>query len=129
MKFLSLTIFAFFITMSVQAQKSSFGVKAGVSFFGLRGDNTQSDATSRQGGLFGLQYTYSSSENFGISAELNYMAKGFKDEDNVNPLEFKTLKADYLELPVLANFYFGSTNFRPKVFLGPTVRFFAERRD
>lgn len=124
MKFLSLTLFTFFIAMGVQAQKSSFGVKAGVTFFDQRGDDVVDDATeNRQGGSFGLQYAYSSSENFGIGVEANYIAKGSKTAGEVADGGVTLTKLDYLELPILANVYFGSTNFKPKVFLGPTFGF------
>ena len=123
MKFLSLTVLAFFIAMGVQAQKSSLGVKVGITSFDIRGDgDANSDKDPRMAGSFGLTYTYSSSENFGIGVELNYMGKGYTTNETSNWF-FKTVEMDYLEIPILANLYFGSSNFRPKVFLGLLLGF------
>ncbi len=94
------------VTFSV-AQSSSgfdFGIKGGVNIAGLSGDNfedAQKELISFHGGLVGeLHMSY----YFSLQTELTYSAQGIQVVDDEGPdLDYKM---NYLQLPVMAKFYF-----------------------
>lgn len=89
------------------AQSSSgfdFGIKGGVNIAGLAGDNfqdAQKELISFHGGLVGeLHFSYL----FSVQTELTYSEQGIQVIDNDGPdLDYKM---NYLQLPVMAKFYF-----------------------
>jgi len=101
MKKIILTVFvALFAIVSMNAQ-ASFGIKAGVNFASIRGDNTENfnSRTSFVGGLFA---EIPMSEKVTFQPELVYSGQGAKyaemDED-------ETFKMDYLNIPFMFKFY------------------------
>lgn len=86
---------------SGNANGIAFGVKAGVNFAKLTGDNIE-DADGRTGFHIGGVVEIPVSEKFSVQPELVYSQQGlqFKEGD----FESK-LKLDYLNVPVMAKFY------------------------
>jgi opacity protein-like surface antigen len=77
-----------------------FGVKAGVNFSTLEGDNTY-DLSHYTNFHFGAVLELGIFQNFSIQPELLYSSQGAKvDSDAV-----KDIKYDYITVPVLAKFY------------------------
>lgn len=72
---------------------------------------------------------YSSLNHFGISADVMYMQRGAKYDDG----RYKfTQHVNYLEIPVVARYFLTlSGNFRPNVFVGPSlgIKLNAKRTD
>lgn len=100
----------------VYAQSSpiSVGLKGGLNFANLSGDNVNTD--SRTGINFGAFLTYSVKETFGVTGEINYAQKGARDANS-------NLNLNYLEVPVHFSYFFGKGNFRPKLMVGPYMGF------
>lgn len=99
----------------------AFGVKGGVDmskvFF-----NPSVTQSMKQGILFGGMVRYIEENHFGLVAELNFVQRGWKEDFEDAPYEYsRTL--NYIELPVMAHFYFGR---RGKFFFnaGPQVAYF-----
>ncbi|MDY0090169.1 MAG: porin family protein [Flavobacteriaceae bacterium] len=85
---------------SSNAQMLQFGVKAGVNFSTLEGDNTY-DLSHYTNFHFGAVLELGIFQNFSIQPELLYSSQGAKvDSDAV-----KDIKYDYITVPVLAKFY------------------------
>ncbi|GAB3577306.1 hypothetical protein GCM10027578_44750 [Spirosoma luteolum] len=62
---------------------------------------------------------YSSLNHFGISADVLYAQRGARYE--ANGLKF-TQRVNYLEIPVVARYFLNlSGNFRPNIFIGPSL--------
>lgn len=86
----------------IQAQDGvQFGVKAGVNFAKLTGDDVE-DADGRTGFHVGGVAEIPVSEKFSVQPELVYSQQGLQRKTNEG--EFK-LKLDYLNIPVMAKFY------------------------
>ena len=81
--------------------KSSFGIKAGVNFAKLTGDDVE-DADGRTGLNIGAIFELPISESFSIQPEVVYSQQGLQSEEN--GIESK-LKLDYINIPVMAKFY------------------------
>ena len=120
-----------FLSGSVSAQSTWFGVHGGLSIPDLSGGNgngLSSNYTSRLAGNFGFQSDFGITKKFSISVELNYAGQGGK-RDGLQPItnlpaqyqslvpsgdylyaNFKNTAAlDYLELPILARLTWGKT--------------------
>lgn len=119
MKNLLLTISLFstlvFTGLNVSAQFSaantSIGIKGGLLSAQFAGqDNSQQAIGFRVGGFI----TYSIVREFGVGLEVNYARKGsnFANSDN-------NVALNYIEIPLLAQYFFGDEGFRPKIILGP----------
>lgn len=87
----------FFSFSAVQAQEMGFGIKGGLNFATLTGDDID-EADSRTGFHLGLIAEFGLSESFAIQPEILYSAQGAKDGD-------MTWKLDYLTIPVMAKYY------------------------
>lgn len=101
-KLIVMAAVAVFGFSQVQAQDGiQFGVKAGVNFAKLTGDDVE-DADGRTGLHIGGVVEVPISEKFSVQPELIYSQQGlqFKDGD----FESK-LKLDYINIPVMAKFY------------------------
>ena len=75
----------------------------------------QPDASSTSSFNIGIRGEYYVSEKFGVKVKLNYDSKGWADgihRTSTTPvvLTASDFKLDYLTLPVLASFHFGSDN-------------------
>lgn len=107
MKKIAVVAFAvLFGTVAVQAQEEvSFGVKGGVNFAKLQGDNIE-DADGRTGFHLGAIVEIPVSEKFSIQPEVMYSQQGLQSEDNNgNSRSENILKLDYINVPVLAKYY------------------------
>lgn len=102
----------FFSFSAMQAQEMGFGIKGGVNFATLTGDDVD-DVDSRTGFHLGLIAEFGLSESFSIQPELLYSAKGAEDGD-------MTWKLDYLTIPVMAK-YFATDAF--SIEAGPYIGF------
>jgi len=94
--FMALAIFCA-TTMYVSAQDISFGVKAGLNFATLGGDDV--DELEGVTGLnIGAVAEFGLSEKFSIQPEVIYSTQGASLDD-------ETLELDYINVPVLAKYY------------------------
>jgi hypothetical protein len=84
-------------TMYVSAQDINFGLKAGVNFASLNGDDID-DLDGVTGLHIGAVAEFGFSEKFSIQPELIYSTQGASLDD-------ETLKLDYINIPVLAKYY------------------------
>lgn len=73
----------------------------------------------KPGLLCGVTFRYIEENHFGLIAELNYIQRGWQENFEDAPYEYKRT-IDYLQLPVLAHIYFGG---RGRFFInaGPLV--------
>jgi hypothetical protein len=98
----AVAVFAF---TSVNAQEVKFGVKAGVNFASVGGDDTD-DLDGRTSFHFGGVAEIVISDKFSVQPELVYSAQGAKasfEEDSFK--EEVTTKLDYLNIPIMAKYY------------------------
>lgn len=95
--------------LTTHAQNTSIGIKGG-----LLGSNFSTSATDdfALGFRAGVFLTHSIVRDFGVGIEANYARKG-------SPFNQENLKLNYVEIPLLAHYFFGKGSFRPKVFVGP----------
>jgi hypothetical protein len=110
----------------LDAQQGVLGVKAGYSSFGISTEAEDLGATSNRGGFMGgVVGALRFSQLFSLSAELLYVPKGFKLEDDVDFGDDGQLKLDVIEIPVLANFHLGSegASVGPRLYAGPWISF------
>ncbi len=98
------------------AQNTSIGLRAGLTAFNFTGDDAGDTKTllGFNGGAFG---TYSVNRNWGITLEVNYMAKGSQPE---NSNLITNTRVAYLEVPLYINYFFEGDRLRPKLFAGGT---------
>ncbi|APG59382.1 porin family protein [Christiangramia salexigens] len=89
-------------TMYVHAQgNTSFGIKAGVNFASLNGDDLD-DLDGRTNFHLGALAEFGLSETFSIQPEVMYSGQGAKLKESGEEL---TIQFDYINVPVLAKFY------------------------
>ena len=102
------------LTASAQQATGSWSItpKAGINLSNLAGDI--SNNSIRIGFAAGAEAMYQVSPLIGISAGLLYSMQGCEGNNNV------TLKYDFLNIPVLANFYV-APNFALKIGLQPAI--------
>lgn len=98
------------LALPVSAQNTSIGAK-----LGLLSANTATQTAGNQVAGFraGGFLTHSISQEFGIGGELNLARKGARLTPN------QSLRLDYLEVPIFAQYFFGEGGLRPKVIAGP----------
>ena len=102
----------FFSISAVQAQDMGFGIKGGVNFASLNGDDADG-WDGRTGFHLGLLAEFGLSESFAIQPEILYSAQGAEMDD-------VTFKLDYLTIPVMAK-YFATDAF--SIEAGPYIGF------
>lgn len=103
MKKLFLAVVAMMISAATFAQNEvgqlTIQPKVGVNIANITDDD---DADPRIGLAAGAEFEYGLTDNIGLSAGVLYSMQGFKTtEEGVDC----TLKLDYLNVPILANFY------------------------
>lgn len=112
-KLLLLAVFTVVGFASTQAQEVKFGVKAGVNFATIVGDDVE-EADMKTGLHIGGFAEIMLSERFSLQPELLYSMKGAKSEysETVTVMgqtytaeEKETLKLNYISLPIMAKFY------------------------
>lgn len=128
-RFASLATAAFFLAVTVpltaQAQMGQGmdvkpGVRAGVDFMTLGGDDVDSDNLDRRSGfMFGGFALVDFTGPFAVQPEITYIQKGAEASNSD-----LTRKNDYIEIPVLAKFQLPvSGPVSPNLFAGPTLGF------
>lgn len=82
--------------LSINAQSVKFGVKGGLNFATLRGNNLDVDSKTgfHLGGVVELKFL----DKFSVQPELLYTELGTKNSNG-------ELKLDYISLPVMAKYY------------------------
>lgn len=100
-KFILLAAIAVFGFWNINAQDVKFGVKGGVNFATITGDETQG-VDSRTAFHIGGVVEIGISEKFSFQPELVYSSQGAKGSDEGFDIE---IKYDYLNIPLLAKFY------------------------
>ncbi len=113
--------FILMLTQTANAQPTSIGIKAGPAWTQFGKGSGEAVLGFRAGGFL----TYSISQDYGVSGELNVARKG-----QTNTLE-QRLALDYLEVPLMAYYFFGKGDFRVKAMVGPYVAYLlqAKRND
>jgi hypothetical protein len=110
-----------------------FGLNAGVNF-GNQSFSPEYFGNSksyRLGFVVGTLAEIGFSEFWSIQLEPRYIQKGMKETgipvtiDDPNPVGYvdQTIALDYLEVPVLLKVKFGTSDFRPFAFAGPSIAF------
>lgn len=103
---LLLTLLVFGI--SGKSQSISIGGKIGGNFTSFHGKDIP-DYNYKPGIVLGFVSQFKASNHFYLQPELNYEQKGAKHKLHVNGYyQESTYKLNYIVLPVLAKFYFGS---------------------
>ncbi|MFT4032372.1 MAG: porin family protein [Siphonobacter sp.] len=117
-------------TVSAQRENLSFGPMVGGNYSTIVGIKNIPSITPeyKLGPTAGLFLNYSIREHFGLSLNALYSEVGAKDYLGTNDL-----KLNYINVPVLATYYFGNDMgtgaIRPKLFLGPNVNFLVGNND
>jgi|SRR5690606_21281040 len=108
-KIVLLIVLAVVSTTAIQAQEVRMGIKGGVNFATLSGDNL-GDIKSRTGFHIGGLVEVPLSEQFSIQPEILYSTQGARYQEKGTELgveyDFKTTAhLDYIQVPVMAKFY------------------------
>ncbi|MAZ29490.1 MAG: hypothetical protein CL868_20750 [Cytophagaceae bacterium] len=103
---------------SLSAQKTRYGVKAGINVSSLSGD-VFDDASSRVGAAAGFFATIPVGGNFSFQPEFLYSGQGVKPDSGDNPVNQRE-ELDYLQVPLLLRADFGNfyANLGPQVGIG-----------
>lgn len=128
-----LFVAALAVSSSLYAQRArnlSIGPMIGVNVSNLRGDIANN--TAKAGLVAGGFFNYSIVEHFGISGQITYNRMGSRFTEPMYGLGDR-LRLNYLNVPLLAVFYFGEGlrpgTVRPKLFLGPHANFLLVAKD
>lgn len=116
-------LFAFVCTFSlVSAQNLSFGVRAGVNLanVNIEQDGLNIEPDSRTGLNIGAILNIGVTDAFSVQPELSFIQKGYSLELLGDEVE---LILNYLEIPILAKYAFGSESFQGFVQAGPAIGF------
>jgi len=124
---LLLAVFLAFTVTPAQAQTDiSPGVRAGVDFMTLEGDDVDGDNFDRRTGFMVGGFALIDFEGpFALQPELAYVQKGSTSEITTGGTTFNAInKLDYIEIPVLAKFQIPvEGSFSPNIFAGPALGF------
>ncbi len=93
-----IAIAATFSVAGVHAQSSGFGVKGGVNFASLNGDDIK-NAETRTSFHVGGVYEIKISNAFSVQPEFLYSSQGYKGEGDFQ------FQANYLNVPLMGKFY------------------------
>lgn len=96
-KVLFAIVFATLGVATVTAQEIKFGVKGGLNFASINGDNTREVETVTAFN-FGAMAEISISEKFSFQPELVYSGQGYSSNDNLVAL-------NYLNVPLMGKYY------------------------
>lgn len=120
MKTLLLVVGLYLGTLPLVAQFPEYGigVRVGTTWSMLMSEPALSQSVLPTTFHAGAQFRMVSEKYFGIIVELNYVQRGFAD-NNKGVRSHRRL--DYIELPFLAHITFGRKLFRYFIDLGPTV--------
>ncbi|CAM3620094.1 porin family protein [Flavobacterium gelidilacus] len=98
-KLLLVTALAVFGFSNVNAQEIKFGVKGGLNFAYLSGDNT-GDLEPVTAFNFGVMSEISITDKFSFQPELMYSGQGFSFKNDDNPIALS-----YINLPLMGKYY------------------------
>lgn len=124
-KYLILALIFTALTSVSFGQGMQLGLKAGVNFSNLVGDDIEG-AESKTGFVGGLFFMYQFNKLFAIQPEAYYTMKGATDEQVIlGETADLTISLDYIEIPILFKVLIPIENspIRPSVFVGPYVGF------
>lgn len=110
----------FLAVLSYGQSQITIGPKAGVALNSLVGSDVPDAVKSDIGYNAGAFLTYSSETHFGFTVEATYTRRGAKADILGETVH---LKYNYLEVPILARYFFGNGTIRPSIFLGPSLNF------
>ena len=96
-KFFLLTVLTVLGFTNVNAQEVEFGVKGGLNFANISGDNTK-DLGAVTAFNFGVVSEIHISEKFSFQPELMYSGQGYSPDDNIVALS-------YLNIPLIGKYY------------------------
>ncbi|AWG20132.1 hypothetical protein FFWV33_00655 [Flavobacterium faecale] len=96
-KILTLAILTVLGFTNVTAQKIKFGIKGGLNFANISGDNTK-DASTVTAFNFGVLSEIPLSDKFSFQPELLYSGQGYSLND-------KTIALGYLNVPLMGKYY------------------------
>lgn len=127
LKFLTLSLFAMFLSAAVYAQESgrvwSIGPEVGVNF--SKWGNDADDSDYKAGLVAGGFVTYSIRDTYGFTAKVLFSQKGaaYTMTAPGEDIDVKS-QLNYIEIPVLARLFFNREGtVRPNVFVGPSFGF------
>lgn len=107
---------ALLFAVSSYAQNVRYGVKAGLNFSTLQGDDFE-DALGRYGFAAGLFAQIPLSGNLKFQPEILYSGQGIKPNSMPGSVYAERAELDYLQMPLLLNLNAGKVYFQ----LGPQV--------
>ncbi len=105
--------------VAANAEETAFGIKAGVSFASIVGDDTD-DLKSLTGFMGGGFVAFPLSPTISIQPEVFYAQKGAKYDDGGTD---GSIKLDYIDIPVLFKYTMAGESARPYFLFGPAVGF------
>ena len=119
---LSMSVCAAVTAQTHYSSNVSVGVRGGADISQVFFSPTVEQKLFNLGMTGGVMIRYIEEDHFGLIAELNFVQRGWKENFEEAPYEYKRT-LNYLELPVLAHIYFGR---RGKFFFnaGPQVALF-----
>lgn len=129
MKLRLFTVAAALIIVSMAHAQISVGLEVGPNFASQSSDVDGYDAGSTTGFYLGIPVDIMLTDNICIQPSLAFMQKGSSTEYEFSVPNFyeTTVEADaklnYLEIPILVNYLFGSGNIRPVFGVGPSIGF------
>jgi len=127
MKFLKIAITLTLLAISMTAfSQITFGARVGIN---IASQTTQVnsldinlDSDDNVGFTIGGLVNIAITDAFSIQPELNYIQKGGEDESELFGETITTeLNLNYIEIPVLAKYAFGSETFKVFVMAGPSI--------
>lgn len=118
-------IIALIFTFSISNAQSvwTIGPRAGANYTWVSNIDGANPQIKFTGGAFVL---FSKWEHFGISADLLYAGRGMTYDYDIGGVPFtNTVKFHYIELPILATYFFNPRehSIRPKLYAGPSLNY------
>jgi len=110
--------------VAANAEGTAFGIKAGVNFASIAGDDTD-DLNSLTGFVGGGFVDIPMSPTLSIQPEVFYSQKGAKYEELGTDV---SIKLDYIDIPVLLKFTMAGESARPYFLFGPSIGFSASSK-
>jgi hypothetical protein len=105
--------------VAANAEGSGFGLKAGVNFANISGDDTD-ELNSLTGFVGGLFMDIPMSPTISIQPEIFYSQKGAKFTELNTDV---SIKLDYVDIPVLFKYTMAGESARPYFLFGPSIGF------
>jgi hypothetical protein len=103
------------------AGAQGFGVMAGANFADISGDDIDgSDVDSRTGFVGGVFYEHKLGTSISLRPEVLYSMKGGSNALFGDDVDWKN---DYIQVPVLVKYSFGSGPTHPFLLIGPAIAF------